>query len=108
MISSDAYARLELISAQSSEPLLYPPQPLSQLSLSQPPLSQQTLFVNVAQRIWRSLNAFATGNQEPQIHRKCDRHGHTYFWVYDPASQQSQTLDTEHEVRAWLEQRYGQ
>ncbi len=102
MISSDAYARLELISPQSSEPLLYPPPHLSQQHLS-----QQPVFVNVAQKIWRSLSAFAIGNQEPQIHRKCDRQGHTYFFVYDPASQQSQTLGTESEVRAWLEQRYS-
>lgn len=98
MISSDAYARLELISAQSSEPLLYPPQHLS----------QRPLLAHVAQKVWRSLSAFATGNHEPQIHRRRDRQGNTYFWVYDPTSQQSQILDTEQAVRAWLEQRYRQ
>ncbi len=50
---------------------------------------------------------FANAN-EPQIWTETDRYGNTYWHAYDPVSGRSVSLDSEAEMRAWLEQRYYQ
>lgn len=45
-------------------------------------------------------------SSEPKIQQKRDRSGNLYFKVYDPMTQHSCTLDSEREVRVWLEKRY--
>ncbi len=56
--------------------------------------------------LWNSLLNVLTKNAEPRIYQKYDRQGKLYFRVYDPISGMSSTLNTEQEVRAWLDQRY--
>jgi hypothetical protein len=55
----------------------------------------------------RCVQFFANAN-EPQIWAKTDRYGNTYWHTYDPVSGRSVSLDSEAEMRAWLEQRYYQ
>ncbi len=57
---------------------------------------------------WNFLLNALTSRPEPKIRQECDRFGNQYFTVYDPISNQRQTLSSEQEVRIWLEQRYYQ
>lgn len=59
-------------------------------------------------QLWESLINALAGQSEPKIVRKRDRFGNWYFRVYDPVSQQSATLSSERELRAWIDQRYYQ
>ncbi|MDJ0634856.1 MAG: hypothetical protein QNJ34_16830 [Xenococcaceae cyanobacterium MO_188.B29] len=45
-------------------------------------------------------------NSEPKIWKKKDRSGNTYFRIYDPIGDRHIYLDSEAEVRWWLDKRY--
>ena len=62
----------------------------------------QSSFGNFGQ--W--LLAAATGSSDPIVRQRRDRHGQTYYTIYDPISQRRTTCASETEVRAWLDQRY--
>jgi hypothetical protein len=56
--------------------------------------------------LWNGFVNAISRNLEPEITEKHDRLGHTYFQVYDPANHKTSTLNSEQEVRAWLDQRH--
>lgn len=43
---------------------------------------------------------------EPRIKQKRDRHGNSYYQIYDTISRSYLVLASELEVRIWLENRY--
>jgi hypothetical protein len=43
---------------------------------------------------------------EPEISRKYDRNGNLWWYVRDPATGETAWLDTEDEVRIWLDRPY--
>lgn len=45
-------------------------------------------------------------SNEPRIWRTIDGNGNTVWCVYDPVSDRSASLESEDEIRAWLEKRY--
>ncbi|HEY9596817.1 MAG TPA: hypothetical protein V6D33_04025 [Cyanophyceae cyanobacterium] len=45
-------------------------------------------------------------SDEPRIWKTTDREGITVWRIYDPVSDHAVTLDSEDEIRAWLERRY--
>ncbi|ELS33919.1 MULTISPECIES: hypothetical protein [Pseudanabaena] len=45
-------------------------------------------------------------NEEVQVWQKCDRHGNTYWYVYDPKTGHSAHLGSEEEVMSWIESHY--
>jgi hypothetical protein len=62
---------------------------------------------NFFNNIWsKAGDALIASNHEPQIERKCDRHGNKYWQAYDLYSNKSYTFGSEQEVRVWLENRY--
>ena len=62
----------------------------------------QSLFGQNFQRLLTAV----TGTSDPIVQQRCDRHGHSYYTIYDPVSQHRTVCASETEVRAWLEQRY--
>lgn len=52
------------------------------------------------------LIEFLKLSDEPRIWETTDRYGHTVWRVYDPVSDRAATLESEDEIRAWLERRY--
>ncbi|KAM3095173.1 hypothetical protein ACKFKF_25595 [Phormidesmis sp. 146-12] len=52
------------------------------------------------------MNAMTT-SLEPRITEKRDRCGNTYYQIYNPTNQTSSTLNSEAEVRAWLDQHHN-
>lgn len=62
-----------------------------------------SLKLNWLDRLARRIGA----ESEPQVWEKHDRHGHTFFKVYDPQSDRYLYLSSEDEVRVWLEERYS-
>ena len=63
----------------------------------------------VGQRVQRVLTAVA-GSSDPIVQHHVwkggDRHGQSYYTIYDPITRQRTQCASETEVRAWLEQRY--
>jgi hypothetical protein len=57
-------------------------------------------------RIWDFVVDCYIPTTEPRIWEKRDRHGITWWEVYDPMTGQSRCCSSKQEVRAWLEQRY--
>lgn len=45
-------------------------------------------------------------NTEPQIRYKRDRHGNSYWQVYDATTNRSYAFGSEQDVRAWIENRH--
>lgn len=60
-------------------------------------------IVHILRNIKRSL---LINRNEPQIERKCDRFGNSYWRVYDYPTNKSYTFGSDREVRAWIEERY--
>ena len=46
------------------------------------------------------------GPVEPQIYKRQDRRGQTYYRLYDPKTDQRRMFSTEEEMRIWLDQRF--
>jgi hypothetical protein len=65
--------------------------------------------VGIASRIWQGLQTVMraiAGSDEPQIRQLRDRNGQSVWRSYDPITGQTAYLNSEAEVRSWLEQRY--
>jgi hypothetical protein len=74
-------------------------------------VSTKTLRCNSVRSIgfrvfWENLLTCLSGRKEPKIWRKRDRVGNWYFQVFDPSTRISSVLESEQEVRVWLEKRY--
>lgn len=52
------------------------------------------------------LSDFYWHANDPKIRERHDRQGNVWFDVYDPVSGRSALLNSEAEVRAWLDTRY--
>ncbi len=57
-------------------------------------------------QIWNQFTNLFANRLEPKIIEKRDRGGHSYYQIYDPLNQTAGRLNSEAEVRAWLDQRY--
>lgn len=61
---------------------------------------------------FKKLLMAAIGSSEPivqhRIYKGGDRHGQSYYTIYDPVTHQRTRCSSEAEVREWLEQRYYQ
>jgi hypothetical protein len=57
-------------------------------------------IIDALERIARHL---AKSRVEPRVKQKCDRNGNRYWRVYDPISGSHCSLNSEQEVRAWLD-----
>jgi hypothetical protein len=66
-----------------------------------------TLFT-ILKAIWQRLIRTITNSKELQVWKTTDRHGHTYWHAYDPTTERSISVDSEAEMRSWIEQRYYQ
>ncbi|VEP16353.1 conserved hypothetical protein [Hyella patelloides LEGE 07179] len=60
-------------------------------------------IVNILQNIGRSL---VVNHNEPHIEQKHDRHGNSYWQVYDFTTNKSYRFGSDRDVRAWIEERY--
>ena len=74
-------------------------------------VSAKTLRCNAARSVsfrsfWEGLLTLLCRRKEPKIWRKRDRAGNWYFQVFDPITGASSILESEQEVRVWLEKRY--
>ncbi|HEY9735948.1 MAG TPA: hypothetical protein V6D06_06680, partial [Trichocoleus sp.] len=59
------------------------------------------------QRLLEALLNTLAPSQQPRV--SCfERHGQTFWSVYDPISRKTEQLDSEEAVRIWLERRYYQ
>ena len=64
-------------------------------------------------RIWQGfvkgfiLDRFSEKSSEPKIWQKRNRFGETFFQVYDPATDRYIYLNSEKEVRVWLDDRFS-
>jgi hypothetical protein len=56
--------------------------------------------------LWKNFVNTLLRDAEPKIWRKRDRKGNLFFQVYDPKTGQVARLDSEHEIRIWIEERY--
>ena len=56
--------------------------------------------------LWEGLLTLFSERKEPKIWRKRDRAGNWYFRVFDPITGASSVMDSEQELRVWLEKRY--
>lgn len=63
-------------------------------------------LVAIGKAIWQRLIRALTSGNELQVWKTTDRHGHTYWQAYDPATDRSTSLGSEAEMRMWIEQRY--
>jgi YD repeat-containing protein len=57
-------------------------------------------------RVWNFVVDTLTQKPELQIREICDRAGNTWWYVYDPATGRTAWLDSENEVRIWIEKNY--
>lgn len=56
--------------------------------------------------VWLYLIRALTYSYELQVWRKTDRHGNSYWQAFDPKTSRSTSLNSEAEMRIWIEQRY--
>lgn len=63
-------------------------------------------FKQILHRVWHSLIELFAPSSELRIFTGRDRHGNTYYRVYDVSTQDFHRFESEDEVRIWLEQRY--
>lgn len=59
--------------------------------------------VKLLKNLGRSL---VVNHHEPRIERKRDRHGNSYWQVYDFTTNKSYRFGSDGDVRAWIEERY--
>ena len=59
-------------------------------------------------RVLDRLMKFLVTSNELRIWQTSDRFGNTLWNAYDPATGRSTSLDSEPELRAWIEERYYQ
>lgn len=99
MKSPKLYAELELLSPEH----LTERRPWDERSRS-----LRSMLVRKLMAWGRSLIITLAGSSDPHIVQRQTSEGQSYFEVYDPISRQVTYLETEQEVRSWLEQRYYQ
>jgi len=68
--------------------------------------SRRWNFKQVIHRIWSSVTELFSPSSELRIFTGRDRHGNTYYRVYDVLTQDLHRFESEDEVRIWLEQSY--
>ena len=66
-------------------------------------MRKNNLIFDILCNIKRSL---LINRNEPQIERKRDRFGNSYWQVYDYSTNKSYTFGSDREVRVWIEERY--
>ncbi|MGA9379475.1 MAG: hypothetical protein WBV73_11970 [Phormidium sp.] len=67
--------------------------------------SKLTMFINkICERFVTLINHAS----EPKVWQSSDRAGHTWWNAYDPTTGNSISLDSEAEMRMWIEERYYQ
>lgn len=77
-------------------------------SKKSPRIFNADLGHNLAKSIdnWRKNLIDFDPNYEPKISERKDRYGNTYFRIYDPINDRFIYLNSEEEVRYWLDKRY--
>jgi hypothetical protein len=58
------------------------------------------------QRIFQDVIHALTRGHELQVWQKKDRNGNAYWQAFDPKTRKSTSLNSEAEMRIWIEQRY--
>ena len=80
-----------------------------QLTASQENLNNSKIKLQLL-AIVKSLSqlfiSFLTNGDEPRIWTTTDRNGNTAWNAYDPVSDRTTSLNSESEMRIWIEQRY--
>jgi len=85
----------------------YSCEPRSDTTLSdRPAKTWRILLGQYIGQVWHEIVLKLTPSNDPQIYEKRDRHGNTYFHVYDPLTGLSSTFSSEDEIRIWLDQRF--
>lgn len=69
-------------------------------------LQQESTRESWLKKLWRSLVTALVQRSEMHIWQTADRSGHTWWNVYDPTTGETVRLDSDAEVRAWIEQSY--
>ena len=70
-------------------------------------MMKNTTIVNAIAVLLKNIKSSLFVNQnEPNIQKKRDRHGNSYWQVHDYKNNKSLTFGSDKEVRIWLEQRY--
>jgi hypothetical protein len=80
-----------------------------QLTASQGNLNSSNIklqILAVLKSIFQLFIPFFTNGNEPRIWTTTDRDGNTTWHAYDPVSDRTRSLDSESEMRIWIEQRY--
>jgi hypothetical protein len=80
-----------------------------QLTASQGNLNSSNIklqILAVLKSIFKLFIPFFTNGNEPRIWTTTDRDGNTTWHAYDPVSDRTTSLDSESEMRIWIEQRY--
>ncbi len=70
-------------------------------SVSKP---ESGLLKNWLTRIWQLIASTVTTSNEPKVWSSKDWFGHTWWNVYFPRTGQTIRLNSEEEVRVWLEE----
>jgi hypothetical protein len=60
----------------------------------------------ITRGIEKFLSQLFSRETEPKVWETKDRDGHHIWHVYDPITGHSATLHSEHEIMAWIEERY--
>lgn len=68
--------------------------------------SQTRKLSSVLNQFWQHLVTSITQGQEPRIWQHTDRTGKIWWHGYDPHTERSIRVDSEAEMRIWLEERY--
>ncbi|HEY9649105.1 MAG TPA: hypothetical protein V6C95_00470 [Coleofasciculaceae cyanobacterium] len=63
-------------------------------------------FISAVKSGLEHLIDFLKLSNEPRIWKTTDRQGNTVWRVYDPVSDRAVSLESEDEIRSWLEKRY--
>lgn len=63
-------------------------------------------FFQPLTKLWQQFINFLSTSNELQIWQSEDRYGNTQWNAYDPATGRSTSLNSDVEMRAWIEQRY--
>ena len=58
------------------------------------------------QRVWQFITDSLSHPSELEVRETYDRSGNLWWYVYDPKTGRSAWLDSEDEVRIWIEKNY--
>lgn len=65
-------------------------------------------LARLAHGVWTRFIELFAPSSDVRIFTGCDRHGITYYRVYDVSTQDFHHFESEDELRIWLENRYYQ